>query len=377
MIRAIVAALALAVAGVALVLTALHLRHVLGEGASASAGAPVAMAIAPTATSATPATPATSATSATPVSPMPAAPPRVLPAVPAANPLPLPAHLDDPLAAVALPSAPPPPRRRIIVGPAMDHPAALAELEERWSALSLTRAGEARRVSQAYELLWACRDVAERWPSPPETRVSFLALRAAEMVPSNEEIDRLLWAWACLDAPAHDPPATPALLCLAQAKRTSTEMREDLSARYAQVVLDHAPNAVEAATAQLALGRALDRQHHWREALPHYLLASKGEKADIRVDAIKARLILGERFLWNDIADQAASALLVDPKAFDQDRAWALAARARARFLLKRIPDALADCDALDLRYPKSTYVAQAALVRRDVQRSLASSALP
>ncbi len=114
------------------------------------------------------------------------------------------------------------------------------------------------------------------------------------------------------------------------------------------------------------------------QALSVSLRAGDGA-APTRLDALKARLIIGERFLWNDIAEQAATELLTDAAARDHDRAWALSAWRAPSSPSCSTASRKAWLAATTTRppaLPGSVYAAENAHVRRDVQQALAKTAL-
>jgi hypothetical protein len=167
----------------------------------------------------------------------------------------------------------------------------------------------------------------------------------------------------------------PARLCLDEFIRAEDEHREDLAERYAKVVLSHQDAGTRFDEASLDLARSWDRQVRWRVSLSPDGVASRSMDDGIRMEALKGRLILGQRTMWSGVTISAATTLLADGSSHDQDKAWALAARARANRSDHHAAAAIADCDELDRRFPSSHCVGQTELVRHDAQRMKAPGA--
>lgn len=284
--------------------------------------------------------------------------PELAPIPPSASPLPPPDTLVDPLAGTSTPGEARSHEERSLLPDDLIEGAAPAFFAEAWRATGSRQADDAGYRAESEELSDMLREAFVRWPAlAADPDLQRIRLLASERCRPVEELGAHLWAYAS----AGEPAATDGAAAAAgrELERVFAEGRDDLVIAYHAALQANAPDSTQLRRASITLARSHIRRGDFQEAGRAYLSATR--PADrISLDAWKGQLALAMRKRWNPEAITAATEILAHAEADDDDKAWALYGRARARIAAKDLYGGMEDCRIAAERHPATVHGQQA-----------------
>jgi tetratricopeptide (TPR) repeat protein len=239
--------------------------------------------------------------------------------------------------------------------------AAPAFFAGRWTDIAHHGPGDARYRSESDDLHALLTEAVTRWPElSGDAKLQRIRLHVGERCRQPDELADELWAYVTAAATAERGRGDAVDRALREVQRVFDNRDDARTLAYCQVVAERVADSPNLPRVHLYAARAHARARDYEAAKAAYHLAAAGADGRVALDAWKGQLVLAQRFQWYQDVLVAAEAMLTHAEADDDDRAWALYARAQGRFGLDDPVGGMADCREAMERFPNTLHARHA-----------------